>query len=62
MKIRTGFVSNSSSSSFIIKTQDKPDNKLWFEPITLRQLAEKAPRTIADNLQHRISRSFLLPE
>ena len=27
--------------SYIIKTEDKPDNQLWFKPITLYELAKK---------------------
>jgi hypothetical protein len=52
MKIRTGFVSNSSSSSFIVATKaDKKDFKITVE-LTLDHLVDKVIKTEARWQEH----------
>ena len=58
MKVRQGFVSNSSSSSFIIKKQDERDLPVEF-PFNLVNISyDNVCKYVLDNLEDRISHAM----
>ena len=58
MKVRQGFVSNSSSSSFIIKKQDERDLPVEF-PFNLVNISyDNVCKYVLDNLEDRISHAY----